>query len=590
MRSLLSLPRRYPHQAALLLIAMTTLIRFWFIGSGQLDLVQDEAQYWDWSRHLQLAYYSKGPLIAWIISFFTGIFGDTEFGVRCGAVLGSLLAQLLLYWGVAGLMRRPFAALLALFIVNTTPLFLASGVLMTTDNPLMVCWLAAMFSLHAMIERPESPWPPLILALAMAVGLLAKYIMLAMAGVAFIHALLLHRQGLLPRGHLQRLLPALIIGMAVGLAPILIWNGNNDWASFRHVGRLAGIAPAALENPPLIRFDRFPEYIGSQIGLLLPWWFVFMLLGGWRSLKRLWGLGWFCDAGGLRNAEALRRDSLLCAAFWPLWGFFLLWSFHTRIYPNWSAMSYAAGFILAALALEDLLAPSPARSPDAGHNPKHPPESSPHPFAAPSFEQTTATSETAADSARDGNTEGSPRPEPGTAGPRLSQRLIPLWFILSLVIYLAIHAQEPLSRFLPPQYNPTHRLKGWSDLGRRLEEIRLAMPDPEKVFFFSDAYDVTAALAFYIPGRPVVYCADFGRRLSQYDLWPGPQGKQGWDAVYVRRVPFKKIDASLEEMFAEQGTPEAFHAKHRGRPGRSFGIMTLRDFNGYWPRISGGIY
>ena len=116
------------------------------------------------------------------------------------------------------------------------------------------------------------------------------------------------------------------------------------------------------------------------------------------------------------------------------------------------------------------------------------------------------------------------------------------------------------------------------------------MPDPEKVFFFSDAYDVTAALAFYIPGRPVVYCADFGRRLSQYDLWPGPQEKQGWDAVYVRRVPFKKIDASLEEMFAEQGTPEAFHAKHRGRPGRSFGIMTLRDFNGYWPRISGGIY
>lgn len=27
-------------------------------------LVEDEAQYWDWSRHLALSYYTKGPGVA----------------------------------------------------------------------------------------------------------------------------------------------------------------------------------------------------------------------------------------------------------------------------------------------------------------------------------------------------------------------------------------------------------------------------------------------------------------------------------------------------------------------------------------------
>jgi hypothetical protein len=28
------------------------------------DLAPDEAHYWDWSRHLDWSYYSKGPLVA----------------------------------------------------------------------------------------------------------------------------------------------------------------------------------------------------------------------------------------------------------------------------------------------------------------------------------------------------------------------------------------------------------------------------------------------------------------------------------------------------------------------------------------------
>ena len=72
---------------AFAIIAISFAVRYWFVASGQLNLVQDEAQYWDWIRRPQLSYYSKGPLIAWVIATWCEVFGNTELGVRFGAVI-----------------------------------------------------------------------------------------------------------------------------------------------------------------------------------------------------------------------------------------------------------------------------------------------------------------------------------------------------------------------------------------------------------------------------------------------------------------------------------------------------------------------
>src|SRR4051812_26093343 len=40
------------------------------------DLAPDEAHYWDWSRKLDWSYYSKGPLVAWLIRAGVELFGD----------------------------------------------------------------------------------------------------------------------------------------------------------------------------------------------------------------------------------------------------------------------------------------------------------------------------------------------------------------------------------------------------------------------------------------------------------------------------------------------------------------------------------
>ena len=51
---------------ALILAAAAARVALLLGGTG-LDLSPDEAHYWDWSRQPDWAYYSKGPLVAWLI-------------------------------------------------------------------------------------------------------------------------------------------------------------------------------------------------------------------------------------------------------------------------------------------------------------------------------------------------------------------------------------------------------------------------------------------------------------------------------------------------------------------------------------------
>src|ERR1041385_1176359 len=86
--------------AALLIVGAAVLRLIYLACNCPLDLAPDEAHYWDWSRHLDWSYYSKGPGVAWPIRLSCELFGElpiwlagTEMlAVRIPAVVcGSLL-------------------------------------------------------------------------------------------------------------------------------------------------------------------------------------------------------------------------------------------------------------------------------------------------------------------------------------------------------------------------------------------------------------------------------------------------------------------------------------------------------------------
>src|SRR5271163_2904417 len=74
-----------PAAAAILVIALTTAFRLFFCT--WLPILPDEAYYFQWSRHLDASYFSKGPAVAYTIAAGTALWGDTNLGVRFFAVM-----------------------------------------------------------------------------------------------------------------------------------------------------------------------------------------------------------------------------------------------------------------------------------------------------------------------------------------------------------------------------------------------------------------------------------------------------------------------------------------------------------------------
>jgi len=519
---------------AALIVAAATALRLWFVASGQLGLVQDEAQYWDWTRHLQLTYYSKGPLIAWIISAGTAVFGDTELGVRFGSIVGAAVFPWLVWLLVARLWTRPLLALLAIFILSVSPLFQALGILMTTDNPFVVCWTVSMLALYA-ASTPASNgedrglWPFALLSLAYGVGILAKYTMLGLAGLAVAYGFLLHRQGALPRCFWPRLIVALGLGACLGFLPTFIWNLQNDFVGYKHVLHLIGVS--GENSKRLFRISRVPEYVGAQLGFALPWWFWLTLVAGWRAARQAWKPSTTQSNNGAELT--VPQSALLVVFFWPMTLFFFVWSFHTKVLANWNSVSFVAGSLLCGVELERLL----------------------------------------------------------RIGPSLRAWFwikAGAWASVGLVLFLHLHQLLPI----PAGLNPAHRLKGWDDLGLHMRHIAdTRLPDPSRVFFMSDVYDITAELAFYVPGQPRAYCLWWdGRRMNQYDLWGGPQDKLGWDAVLVLRGDSPGVPPVATEMFDHVAGPYRHVAKFRDEPVRPFYYYLCSGYNGLWPRQNSGAF
>jgi undecaprenyl-diphosphatase len=296
-------------------MAGLTAVRVAFLAWGGLDLSPDEAHYWEWSRRLDLSYYSKGPLVAYLIAGLTAALGPSALAIRLGAVLLSLLGA----WGLYRLGReafgRPEPGALAVVGLQLTPLVWAGSLLTTIDAPFMTAWVFGLWAAHRALTRGTlGAWA--LLGLAVGLGTLAKYTMLfAVVGVA-LHLWRGPARGAALRG------PGPWVGALVALVtllPVLVWNARTGWVSLRHVasqGRGSGLTWVHLA-----------EFLGSQALLLTP------LVAG----LLVWGLWTGTREGFGRGREPYR---MLLAFAWPVLGFYLLLGLQGKIQANWAAAAY----------------------------------------------------------------------------------------------------------------------------------------------------------------------------------------------------------------------------------------------------------
>lgn len=109
-----------------------------------------------------------------------------------------------------------------------------------------------------------------------------------------------------------------------------------------------------------------------------------------------------------------------------------------------------------------------------------------------------------------------------------------------------------LTGFHSEKYDPTARLRGWSELGEKMDQVMAETPEPDNTLVISaDRRQVTSSLAFYMETQPRVYKWSPGSAVnSQYDLWSGPVDKKGRDALIVLRTG-RKVPQKLKNNFKQ---------------------------------------
>ena len=312
-------------RTVVLLIAALTAMRL--VYAGVLDLRTDEAYYWTWSKESALAFLDHPPGIAWLIRFGTAIFGDTRIGVRFGGIVAMLVTQLLL----ADIVRRvTHDASAVIFAVLLPEAALYYGLLMAKvapDTAMIPCAVAMLWSLVRLHESGNPRWW-LAAGLFAGLALLAKFtaIMLLPAVAAFL---------LVPDWRWRWLLSpwpwlAALIAAIVFL-PVLIWNAEHDWASFRfQFVRAVAAHPFSLRT--------VGEFIGLQFGLV-----GFVLLPVVLSGVTLTALR------GYRTREPV-AILLSTGVLVPLLYFF--WkSLTLRVGDTWPMFLWPAGFAATAINL-----------------------------------------------------------------------------------------------------------------------------------------------------------------------------------------------------------------------------------------------
>lgn len=312
---------------ATLLVVGTVLLKTYIVLAGGFNLSFDEAYYWHWSKNLDWCYFSKGPGIAVLIRATTSILGDTEFGIRAGAILCSTLSIIVTYFWSARFFDCSKTAVVTLLLFAASPFFTGLGLLTTIDSPLVCCWTLATVSLwQALATRRISWW--IAVGLAVGAGIQFKFTML------FFLASLLTTIAISPehRSLLRTKGPYLAICVAVmSLLPIAIWNTSRDWITLGHTVDKASSAGNHFE----ITARYIIPSIGQQLGIVSPVMGVGIL---WATILLLRD----ASGRGLSSPTHLdaRKARFLLGIAAPVLLFYSLLSVHRMVEANWMVVIY----------------------------------------------------------------------------------------------------------------------------------------------------------------------------------------------------------------------------------------------------------
>ena len=449
-----------------LVTGLLLLAQLAYLAAGVIELSEDEAYQWVWSKHPALSYYSKPPLIAWTQWLGTHLWGDTEFGVRffSPVIAATLSIMVLRFLAAVRLARTGFWLII---VMGATPILASGSILMTIDPLLVLFWTAAMIAGWRAVQPEGRLQDWLWVGIWMGLGFLSKYTVLFQLvswAAVFIW---------LPaaRRHLRKPGPWLALFITcVCAVPVVIWNVQHNWITINHVAN-----DGRLGQPwqPTLRY--FIDFVFAETVLFNPFFVALLILAiiGWKRGER----------------TALECYVLLMGA--PVFVFYLLFTFHSRVLPNWIAPCILPFCFFGALRWDAVR----------------------------------------------------------RAWPRLGDTLLRIGLALGWLAVILLHdsglLQKAVQRTLPPRADPLKRLRGWTEFAAALEAKRAELlKRGGEVFLIGDHYGVAGLMSFYVPEakasitkRPLVYSLATSRPENQFYFWPDYQEQRaGQNAIFVQSI------------------------------------------------------
>jgi 4-amino-4-deoxy-L-arabinose transferase-like glycosyltransferase len=308
---------------AVVVIAAMTALRIAY--ADLMELRTDEAYYWTWSKEHALSFLDHPPMIAWLIRLGTAIFGDTLFGVRVPGILAMLVTQVMLADIVWRVTRDIRAVMFAVLMMEAA---LYYGLLMAKVAPDVALIPFAVAMVWSLVRLAESRDPRWWLAAGVFAGLalLSKFTVVMWLPAVAAFALVPDWRWRWLRSPYPYL--AAVIATVLFL-PVLIWNGEHDWASFRfQLVRATSVHEISLRT--------VGDYIGLQFGLvgfvLLPVVLSALVLTAWRGYRA-------------REPVAILLSTAVLVPF-----LYFLWkSLTLRVGDTWPMFMWPAGFAAAAI-------------------------------------------------------------------------------------------------------------------------------------------------------------------------------------------------------------------------------------------------
>ncbi|MBI5360826.1 MAG: glycosyltransferase family 39 protein [Planctomycetes bacterium] len=362
-----------------LFILLTALFIFRCVMACFTELLPEEAYYWTYAQNLSLSYYDHPNMVANIIYVF-GLFGKSELTVRLGAIILSVLTSIVVF-KLAKLLFNEETAFWSVIILIATPLSAASAFLMTPDAPLFFFWVLTIYCIaratrgnnedgrmenegERMIAGSHDPVTVSSLdglratengsrhrlqipdsglkapktqrfkdsywwyfaGLSMGAAWSSKYTA-SFLGISVLLYFLLSNKN---RKWFLRKEPYIAILLAfIVFSPVIIWNYQNDWASFKFQ-----TVHRAKTSPPF-SIKLFLRFAGIQLGTVFPYWFPFVIYAAYKSVRRI-------------ITEWEDRLLLLMSFFLPMFLFFGASSFRQMIKLNWTSPTFFTAIIATA--------------------------------------------------------------------------------------------------------------------------------------------------------------------------------------------------------------------------------------------------